>query len=240
MKLKLINFTPLNGFLLKSHLSPKSMIEQKLKTSSKKHSVESIHNWLELGTEAIGNAVTPVIDHPLVKYINKVPGISCLPAALGQVDINKAKEEVDQLKQEYTLDTHAQLAHRIIVETALIAGGIGLFTNLLPPIALLLFEIDLVAIAALQAEMVYRIAEIYGFPLEDTTRRGEVLAIFGLSIGGFAALKFGLSIVEMVPLVSSVVGAASDAALIYTLGFFACQYFESKRKSTPTTIFLDF
>jgi uncharacterized protein (DUF697 family) len=192
--------------------------------------IKNAQQWFAQGTETIGKAVTPVVDHPFVKYVAKVPGINWLLAALGQVDVSKVEVEVKQLQQENGLQTPEQLAHQIMVETALKAGGIGLVTNILPPIALSLFAVDIVAIAALQAEMVYRIAGIYGFPLNDPTRRGEVLAIFGLSIGGSGALKSGLSFVELIPLVGPVVGATSDAALIYGLGYIACQYYGSKRK----------
>jgi uncharacterized protein (DUF697 family) len=192
--------------------------------------IKNAHQWLAQGTEAIGKAVTPVVDHPFVKYVAKVPGINWLLAALGQVDVGKVEIEVKQLQQANALQTPEQLAHQIMVETAIKAGGIGLVTNIIPPIALSLFAVDIVAIAALQAEMVYRIAGIYGFSLNDPTRRGEVLAIFGLSIGGSGALKSGLSFVELVPLIGPVVGATSDAALVYALGHIACQYYESKRK----------
>lgn len=73
--------------------------------------------------------------------------------------------------------------------------------------ALTLFAVDMVAMAQLQTEMVYRIAAAYGLTLTDSTRRGEVLAIVGLSIVGSGVLKTGASIVEIVPLVGAISGA---------------------------------
>jgi uncharacterized protein (DUF697 family) len=58
-----------------------------------------------------------------------------------------------------------------------------------------------------------------------------VLAIFGLSVGGSGTLKAGLSFVELLPVVGAVVGASSDAALLYSLGYVARQFYETKRKS---------
>ncbi|MBD0303922.1 MAG: hypothetical protein ICV85_17665, partial [Tolypothrix sp. T3-bin4] len=118
--------------------------------------------FVEQGTETVGKIVTPIAENPLVKYAAKVPGISWLLTALGQVDVEQAKIEVDKLRQEYPLETPEQLAHRIMVDTALKAGGIGLLTNFIPPLALTLFAVDLAAVTALQAEMVYRIAAAYG------------------------------------------------------------------------------
>ncbi len=188
--------------------------------------------FVEQGTEMVGNFVTPIAENPIVKYASKVPGINVLMAALGQVDVEKAQNEVDKLRQEYPRETPQQLAQRIIADAAWKAGGIGLATNFVPPLALTLFGVELAAITALQAEMVYRIAAAYGFSLNEPTRRGEVLAIFGLSVGGSGVLKSGLSFVELLPLIGAFVGASSNTALIYSLGQVANQFYETKRNST--------
>jgi len=190
-----------------------------------------VQRSLEQGTETVGKIVTPIAENPLVKFAAKVPGINLLLAALGQVDVQKAQQEVEQLRQTYPLETPEQLAQRIIADTSLKAGGIGLLTNFIPPLALTLFAVDIAAVTALQAEMIYRIAAVYGFPLTDPSRRGEVLAIFGLSVGGSGVLKLGLSLVEILPLIGAVVGASSDAALLYTLGQLACRFYAAKQQS---------
>ncbi|GAB4204551.1 MAG: hypothetical protein Fur006_59780 [Coleofasciculaceae cyanobacterium] len=187
--------------------------------------------FVEQGTETVGKMVTPIAEHPLTKYASKVPGINVLLAALGQVDVERAQKEVDKLRVDYPLDTPEQLARRIIADAAFKGGGIGLATNFIPPLALALFGIELAAVTALQAEMVYRIAAAYGFSLKDPTRRGEVLAIFGLSVGGSGVLKGGLSFVELLPLIGAFVGASSNAALLYSLGYVACQFYAAKRDS---------
>jgi uncharacterized protein (DUF697 family) len=186
---------------------------------------------VEQGTETVGKIVTPIALNPFVKYAAKVPGINLLLTALGHVDIDQAQWDIDKLRQEYPLETREQLAHRIIVDAALKAGGVGLLTHFVPPLALTLFAIDLAAITTLQAEMVYRIASAYGFSLQDPARRGEVLAIFGLSVGGSGALKVGLGLAEIIPGVGTVVGASSNAALLYSLGYAACQFYEAKRNN---------
>jgi uncharacterized protein (DUF697 family) len=80
--------------------------------------------------------------------------------------------------------------------------------------------------------MVYRIAAAYGFSLKDPARRGEVLAIFGLSVGGSGVLKVGLGFVELLPVVGAMVGASNNAALLYSLGYVTCRFYEAKRNST--------
>jgi uncharacterized protein (DUF697 family) len=187
--------------------------------------------FLEQGTETVGKFVTPIAENPFVKYATKIPGISWLLSALGQVDVDKAQDEVDKLRREYPLETPEQLAHRIMVDASLKAGGVGLLTNFVPPLALTLFAVDLAAVTAIQAEMVYRIAAAYGFSLKDSTRRGEALAIFGLSVGGSGTLKVGLSLVELLPVIGAFVGASSNSALIYSLGYVACRFYEAKGKN---------
>ncbi|NJR66494.1 MAG: hypothetical protein HC772_16120 [Leptolyngbyaceae cyanobacterium CRU_2_3] len=192
---------------------------------------DKMYQVIEQGTETIGMVVMPIAENPLVKFATKVPGISWLMAALGQVNVDEVERQVAVLRQTYPLESDHQLAQRIITETTWKAAGIGLATNFIPPLALALFAVDLGAIAALQAEMIYRIAAIYGFPPHDSTRRGEVLAIWGLSTTGSGILKTGLSIVELLPGIGMAVGIGSDAALLYSLGFLASRFYETKQKS---------
>lgn len=190
--------------------------------------IPTAHRLVEQGTETVGNIVTPIAEHPLVQYATKVPGLNWLLAALGQVNIDRVYGDVEKLRQQYPADTAHQLAERIVVDAAMKAAGIGLVTNLVPPIALSLLAVDVAAITALQAEMIYRIAAVYGFVLTEPARRGEVLAIWGLSMGGSNVLKSGLSIVEIIPGIGTVIGASSDAALLYSLGYAACRFYETK------------
>jgi uncharacterized protein (DUF697 family) len=197
---------------------------------------DTLHNLVEQSTEAVGKAITPIADNPLIKYATKLPGINWLMAALGQVDEEIVQQEIAVLRQKYPTDTTEQLAQRVMTETAWDAARIGLFTNFLPPLALMLFALDIGAVAALQAKMIYKIAGIYGFAPEDPTRRGEVLAIWGLSTSSSGFLKTGLSFVEIIPGVGAAVGITTDAALIYAVGALACRFYETKLKKSSENI----
>ncbi|MEO0408838.1 MAG: hypothetical protein AAF289_15960 [Cyanobacteria bacterium P01_A01_bin.135] len=190
----------------------------------------TLQELLERSTETAGDFVTATRNNPVMQSIEKVPGLNLLPKALGDVDPDSIAQEIAELKQKHPTETPAELAHRIIVDTAIQAGTIGLLTNIVPPLALTLFAVDIAAITKLQSEMVYRIAAAYGLPLEHSARRGEVLAIFGLSFGGSGALKSGLSFVELIPGVGAVVGATSNASLIYVLGQVASVFYDAKVK----------
>ncbi|MGF1496623.1 MAG: EcsC family protein [Elainellaceae cyanobacterium] len=194
-------------------------------------SVTALQAFLEDATQQLGSIATSVTDNPVFKALTKLPFADRLPLLLGKIDTEKATTEVNDLRRQYPIESADQLAHRIIVDTATKAATVGLVTNLVPPLALTLFAVDLAAITALQAEMIHRIAAAYGFPLDDSARRGEVLTIYGLSMGGSGVLKTGLSFVEVIPGIGAVVGASSNAALVYSLGFVACRYYETKRQS---------
>lgn len=196
----------------------------------------ALYQWVEQGTETVGKVVTPIATSPFIKFATKVPGASWLLAALGQVDVDAVQREVESLRHRYPLDSDEALAQRVITDAAWKAAGIGLATNFVPPLALLLLAVDFGAIAALQAEMIYRIAAIYGFSMTDSTRRGEVLAIWGLSIGSSGVVKTGLSIVELIPVVGAAAGSAGDAAMLYGLGHVACRFYEAKRRSIGTAV----
>lgn len=207
--------------------------------SATKAASDILHMLVERSTEVVGGIATPIAENPLVQFATKLPGLKWLMAALGQVDVDKVQQEVEALRLQHPGDTEEQLAHRVIVDTAVKAAGVGLVTNFLPPLAISLLAIDLAAITALQAEMIYRIAAIYGFSLREPTRRGELLAIWLLSTGGSGVLKSGLSIVEIIPGIGAAVGTTGNAALLYSLGYLSSQFYQTKKQSVsppPATV----
>ena len=198
---------------------------------------DGLHDFVEQGTETIGQAVEPVVTHPITQFVTKVPGGSWLMAALGQVNVDVVQREIAELRRTYPQDTDGSLAQRVVMDTVWKAAGIGLATNFVPPLALMLLAVDLGAIAALQAEMIYRIAAIYGFAPTDPTRRGEVLAIWGLATGSSGVLKAGMSVVEVIPVLGAAVGSVGNATLLFGLGQLACQFYERKQKQRSDTTF---
>ncbi|MEO1180685.1 MAG: hypothetical protein AAFX51_07485 [Cyanobacteria bacterium J06636_28] len=195
------------------------------------------HRLIEVTTETVGRTVEPVATNPLVGYMAKIPGLNWLLNALGKVDTHQVQQEIDQLTQKYPDDTPEQIAHRIIANTALAAAGTGLATNIIPPVAVALFAVDLAALSKLQADMLFRIAAAYRFDLDDPARRGEALAVFALSLGSGGIFKTGLSFLEIIPGFGAVLGASSNAALVYSLGLAARQFYDTKyRRATGVPI----
>ncbi|MBE9100406.1 DUF697 domain-containing protein [Vacuolonema iberomarrocanum] len=192
---------------------------------------ETLYGVVEQGTETVGNTVAPIANHPLTKFATKVPGLSWLMAALGQVDVEAVQLDVDKLRRTYPLENNEDLAQRVIAESAWNAAGVGLATNFVPPLALMLLAVDLGAVVAIQAKMIYRIAAMYDFSPTAPARLGEVLAIWGISTGGSSAMKAGLSIVELLPGIGTAAGSVGNAAMVYGLGQVACRFYEAKQRA---------
>lgn len=194
---------------------------------------ESAHSALEQTTESVGKTLEPIAENSAVDYVAKLPGLKWLTSALGRVDKEKAVADVMKLKAEHPYESDEEIAHRIIVDTTIKAGGVGFAANVIPPVALGLFAIDLAAVAALQSEMLYRVAAAYEFDANDPARKGEALTIFALSLGTSSALKSGLSVVELIPLVGAAVGAGSNAGILYSFGIAASQFYKRKQSRLP-------
>jgi uncharacterized protein (DUF697 family) len=168
-----------------------------------------------------------------------VSGAPILRKVIDQVDLVKVEDSVKKLKQKYSNETPRQIAHRIMVEKAIYAGSTGLVTSLVPGTAIALFALDLTATSALQAEMVYQIAAAYGLDLKDSVRKGEVLTIFGVALGGNQAIRAGLEFLQNTPVAGAVIGASTNAVMLYTVGHAACRYYEAKLQSQPTEATLE-
>ncbi|AFY78250.1 uncharacterized protein associated with GTPases [Pleurocapsa sp. PCC 7327] len=171
---------------------------------------------------------------PQIREIAKVFQVDWLINVIEKVDIVKAETEVKKLQQKYPDEKPNEIAHRLIVDKAMYAGGMVIASSLLPGVAAAMFAVDLAATTLLQAEMIYQIACAYGLDLKDPARKGEVLTIFGLSLGGGQLLKAGLGILTNIPAAGAVIGLSTNALMLYALGYGACRFYEAK--INPLTI----
>ncbi len=182
---------------------------------------------IEQTTASTGQTLDWIASNPILKSADLIIGLDWLMTFLGQADTAKIEKTVELMRSQYPQETPREIAHRLIVQKTLKGGRLGLLTNIIPPIAALFLGIELVATTKLQTEMVYEIASAYGMDLDEPARRGEILAIFGLSLGA-DAIKTSLTLVEMIPGIGAVVGASTNAAMLYVLGQTACRFYEEK------------
>ena len=184
---------------------------------------------VEQATQGAGTFANRLGNIWLIRKLAGVLNLNWLVGAVDTVNLEKAEKAVKKLQQQHPNESPNQLAHRIMMEKATKAGQIGLATSFLPGAAIALLAIDLAATTELQSEMVYQIASAYGLDLNDPARKGEVLGIFGLALGGGRLLKAtGLTLLRNIPFAGAVISASSNATMIYSLGYAACRFYEAK------------
>ncbi|MGV0105730.1 EcsC family protein [Nostoc sp. DSM 114167] len=187
------------------------------------------HKFIEQTTQNSGQLVNRLSENWLIRKLSGVLNLNWLINDTNLINLEQAEAAVNKLKKQYPNESPSQLAHRIMVEKSTKAATVGLTTSILPGIAVALLAINLTATTKLQSEMLYQIASVYGLDLKDPARKGEILAIFGLALGGERLLKAaGLGLLRNVPLAGAVIGASSNATMIYSLGYAACRFYEAK------------
>ncbi len=184
--------------------------------------------------QVVGQALAIVGNNPTLQTAIKSLNQDWLNPLIDQVDVVKAEAAVRKLQQEYPNEKPPEIAHRLMLEKSVFAGTTGFVSSLAPGQAAAMFAVDYLATAALSAELVYQIAAAYGMDLQDSERKGEVAAIFGLGLGGKTAIQAGLGLLRNMPVAGAVIGASSNAVMIYGLGYAACQFYEAKQN--PLTL----
>ena len=178
--------------------------------------------------EGLGHLLGLIGDSPQLQQLTKAVQVDWLFKIIDQVDIVKAETHVKRLQQKYPHEQPSEIAHRLMAEKSMYVGGSGLASSLLPGFAAALVAVDLAATTAIQAEMIYQIACVYGLDLQEPARKGEVIAIFGLAFGGGCAIKAGLGFLRNIPVAGAVIGASTNAVTLYALGYAACRFYEAK------------
>ncbi|MEG4171899.1 MULTISPECIES: restriction endonuclease [unclassified Microcoleus] len=179
-----------------------------------------------------GSSLVFISQSPILKKLTQKFKIDWLVNAIDAVDVVNAEAQVRELQRQYPHEKPQEIAHHLMVEKALLAAGSGLVSSLVPGVALALSGMDLAAMTALSAELVYQIAAAYGMDLRSSDRKAEVVAIFGLSLGSNLAIEAGVTLVSNIPLAGAVINASASATMIYALGYGACRFYEAHLDSS--------
>lgn len=188
----------------------------------------AVGNKAMQATDGVGYVLEMIANSSQLQELTQALKVDWLLAIVDKVDVIQAEAQVKKLQQKYPHEKPGEIAHRVITEKAFYVGASGFANSLMPGFAAAMFAVDLAATMALHAEMTYQIASAYGLNLQEPSRKGEVLAIFGMALGGSAAMKAGLGFARNIPIAGAVIGASSNAAMLYSLGYAACQFYEAK------------
>ncbi|MGL4499388.1 MAG: 30S ribosomal protein S2 [Planktothrix sp.] len=156
--------------------------------------------------------------------------IDCISDFFWNVDFAKCQDELQQLKNRYPDKTPDEIARILIIHTSCEVAAVDSVTKLIPRISELLMQIswDLPSITIKSAEMVYKIAGIYGCNLESPEVKLEVLAAFGLSCLGDKAINAGIEWLQLDKISSAVMSGASKFLMVYAVGNAACLFYKAK------------
>ncbi|MEH1998669.1 MAG: EcsC family protein [Nostoc sp.] len=144
------------------------------------------------------------------------------------INLDKAKDEVINLRLDYPYEQPIQIADRIIRQKAVYAMVTGFISGIAPGVTLV---VDLGKTIPLLVEMVYQIALIYGYDLTVSDRKGEVLAIFALALGSDQIMQLGLGfLVKHTPIPSWAIDASTNLIMFELIGYTASQFYEVKVK----------
>ncbi|NJL19854.1 MAG: hypothetical protein HC895_01950 [Leptolyngbyaceae cyanobacterium SM1_3_5] len=195
----------------------------------------AVGNTALQATDGAGFILNMIASSPQLQELTKAFQVDKYIVLIEKVDIVKAEQHVRNLQRKFPKEKPADIAHRIMMEKAIYVGASGFASSLVPGFAAAMFAVDLAATMALQAEMVYQISAAYGLNLRDPARKAEVLAIFGMSLGGSSALKAGLGFARNIPGAGAAIGASTNAAMLYALGYGACRFYEAKLNVLSTS-----
>ncbi len=157
--------------------------------------------------------------------------VGWLAGEFANIDFPASRNSVNRLQGRYKESTPYEIAHILIIHKSLQAAGVELISKtVVKDILIGLAKIDLPSISKLSAEMVYQIAEIYGFSLDSEERKQEALMIFGATLLGERAINAGIDWLKLDPMKAKVLTVTSKALMIYAIGNAACVFYAAKAK----------
>jgi ribosomal protein S2 len=157
------------------------------------------------------------------------------------VDFEKARNEVSELHKKYPNYTRDKIANILIKETVFKVAGISYIEDLAPwdsqdeikNAISCVANCNLKTITQECAEMVFKIAGIYGFDLKDPMRQFEALAAFGIAWLGKRAINAGIGRLEVGFFNEINIRAVSHALMIFTVGNAARVFYKAKLEGDP-------
>ncbi|MCT7949472.1 EcsC family protein [Ancylothrix sp. C2] len=173
------------------------------------------------GTEkAIADLVQPIIILWNGIWVERIV------EGLIKVDAEKAKKNVNKIKEDHPDRSPALIAQILINEKAIWSTATGLL-NLVPGVGLLL---DFGTTTPLLIQMVYEIAYAYGEDIKNPEKSSEILAILGLTLTADTLPKLGLAfLLKNTPTASWAVSPFVNAMAFLAVGYAACEYYEAKK-----------
>ncbi|MEL0601848.1 MAG: GUN4 domain-containing protein [Planktothrix rubescens PR222] len=151
--------------------------------------------------------------------------------SIGEINFSAAEKSVNRLKSRSRNQTPYEIAHQLIIHKSLQAAGVELIVDVVQTVNYILDKlknIELPSLSKLAAEMIYQIADIYGFDAKATERKTEALYIFGFTLLSEKVVEAGIDWLKSGIALTKALKVGAKALMIYGIGHLACYYYEYK------------
>lgn len=155
--------------------------------------------------------------------------VQWIDESLLNLNLSEVSKSVERLKESYHGRSKRELAQIVITHKSIQAAGLTAL-NIIPraeDIFRGLFSLELSTVTKISAEMVYQIAEIYGYASELSRIQSDIWVSFGIALLGEKAIEIGISWLSYDRITSTAISAAAKALMIYAIGNAACVYYEN-------------
>ena len=156
--------------------------------------------------------------------------VTWIGESVGQVNYAASETSVKRLQHSHQGKSPREIARILIVQKSLQAAGVELVRGIPGAEAVIrgLAKYELPEISKLSAEMVYQIADIYGFNLQAPERKIEALTVFSAAFLGEKAIEAGIDWLKYGVIPSTIISAGAKALMLYAIGNAACMFYEAK------------
>jgi|GEM_PF-3420322 len=151
--------------------------------------------------------------------------------SIGEINFGAAEKSVNRLKSRSRNQTPYEIAHQLIIHKSLQAAGVELIADVVQTVNCILNglqTIELPRLSKLAAEMIYQIADIYGFDAKATERKTEALYIFGFTLLSEKVVEAGIDWLKSGIALTKALKVGAKALMIYGIGHLACYYYKYK------------
>jgi len=148
-----------------------------------------------------------------------------------EINFRAAEKSVNRLKSRSRNQTPYEIAHQLIIHKSLQAAVVELIADVVQTVNYILNglqTIELPRLSKLAAEMIYQIADIYGFDAKATERKTEALYIFGFTLLSEKVVEAGIDWLKSGIALTKALKVGAKALMIYGIGHLACYYYEYK------------
>lgn len=156
--------------------------------------------------------------------------------SLCDINFHKSNKYVQLLQKKYSDKSNHEKAQIIIISKTLEAGGLELGNQLLDLFSGLKGIIQNISgcrfeeITDISVKMVYEIAYLYGFDVQDQDIKTDLIIAFGAAFVGEQVIDYGVAWLSFSKFATIAISVSAKALMIYSIGQIACAIYEEKSK----------